>query len=151
MIFYYLFLGALATTSLAESFSAWENVKQGPPDAILGIAQAFRECPDGRKVNVCVGAYRDEEGKAWVLPSVRKAEELMMKDDEVKDYLPIEGDSGYIEKALKFAYGADQDLSCVAGVQTLSGTGACRVGGQFLAQFAPNKNILIPTPTWGNQ
>jgi len=102
-------------------------------------------------VNICVGAYRDTDGKPWILPSVRKAEEMMLADNtENKEYLPIEGDSAYVEKALKFAYGANAPLERIAGVQTLSGTGACRVGGQFLADFYPNRNIYVPDPTWGN-
>jgi aspartate aminotransferase len=51
---------------------------------------------------------------------------------------------------LKFAYGADADLDSIAGVQTLSGTGACRIGGQFLSTFLPGRSIYIPVPTWGN-
>jgi aspartate aminotransferase len=124
----------------------------GPPDAILGIAQAFRACTDDRKVNVCVGAYRDEKGQPWVLPSVRAAETKMMSTiSENKEYLPIEGDADFIQKALQFAYGADAPLDRIAGVQTLSGTGACRIGGTFLAKFLPaNTKIYIPVPTWGN-
>lgn len=129
----------------------WSQVPEGPPDAILGIAQAFRAAPDEYKVNVCVGAYRDTKGMPWVLPSVRRAEEMMLADEnENKEYLPIEGDQAYVAKALKFAYGADAPLERIAGVQTLSGTGACRVGGQFLSDFYPNKNIYVPDPTWGN-
>jgi aspartate aminotransferase len=68
-----------------------------------------------------------------------------------KEYLPIEGDVDFIRMALAFAYGKKQDLDRVAGVQTLSGTGACRIGGQFLAQFYKgNPCICIPNPTWGN-
>jgi aspartate aminotransferase len=156
----FLFLLAAATSrSLADSFpvdasstqtSAWKNLKAGPPDAILGIAQAFRESQDPRKVNVCVGAYRDAQGKSWVLPSVRQAEAGILAEED-KDYLPIEGDAGFIEQALRFAYGEDEDLKCIAGVQTLSGTGACRIGGAFLANFWPGqRKIYIPTPTWGN-
>ncbi len=130
--------------------SIWNDVPTGPPDAILGIAQAFRACEDERKVNVCVGAYRDSSGKPWVLPSVRAAEEQMLGSDENKEYLPIEGDEAFVEKALKFAYGADAPLERIAGVQTLSGTGACRIGGEFLAQFYPGKPIYLPVPTWGN-
>jgi len=140
---------ALSTSSSAVG--AWTNVEAGPPDPILGIAEAFRACTDERKVNVCVGAYRDGDGKSWVLPSVVEAEKRMMADGEVKDYLPIEGDSEYIKRALTFAYGVKEDLDLIAGVQTLSGTGACRIGGKFLANFWPgNRQILIPTPTWGN-
>jgi len=122
----------------------------GAPDAILGIAQAFKAAEDPQKVNVCVGAYRTTEGLPWVLPSVRRAEELLLEQNDNKEYLPIEGDSAYIEKALKFAYGANAPLDRIAGVQTLSGTGACRIGGAFLAQFLPGRTIYIPDPTWGN-
>jgi len=132
------------------SISIWNDVPMGPPDAILGIAQAFRACVDERKVNICVGAYRDASGKPWVLPSVRAAEEKILANDENKEYLPIEGDQDFVEKALRFAYGPDAPLERIAGVQTLSGTGACRIGGEFLAKFYPGKPIFLPVPTWGN-
>lgn len=139
-----------ASPSKASISTIWEDVPQGPPDAILGIAQNFRACEDERKVNVCVGAYRDGNGQPWVLPSVRAAEQKMLEASENKEYLPIEGDQAFVEKALKFIYGADAPLERIAGVQTLSGTGACRIGGKFLATFYPGKPILLPVPTWGN-
>lgn len=143
---------AFPTTAVdGKAASLWKEVPQGPPDAILGIAQAFQACEDPKKVNVCVGAYRTAEGKPWVLPSVRRAEEKMLEDNDIKEYLPIEGDKGFVEKALKFAYGAEAPMDRIAGVQTLSGTGACRIGGEFLARFSPGpKTIYIPDPSWGN-
>jgi aspartate aminotransferase len=156
-----LLLVAFTSASQANSFSLetktatpqatlWKDLEQGPPDAILGIAQAFKTSTDPRKVNVCVGAYRDTDGQPWVLPSVRQAEHQLLDSNDNKEYLPIEGDAAFCEKALQFAYGADVDLDTIAGVQTLSGTGACRIGGQFLSTFLPNRAIYIPTPTWGN-
>ena len=141
---------APVSSSLVDTL--WEPIPQGPPDAILGIARAFAACNDPRKVNVCVGAYRDAHGQPWVLPSVRAAEQNLLQTNEPKEYLPIEGDSVFIEKALQFAYGSNVDLSNIAGVQTLSGTGACRIGGRFLAQHLPSwsRTIYIPVPTWGN-
>jgi len=142
-----------STTKPASTTTAsfWRDVEEGPPDAILGIAQAFRECDDPLKVNICVGAYRDAQGRPWVLPSVRAAEELLLANNDNKEYLPIEGDAAFVEKALRFAYGGDTDLTKIAGVQTLSGTGACRIGGHFLANFWPGRRtIYIPVPTWGN-
>jgi aspartate aminotransferase len=139
---------SVPSTTLAASL--WDDVVMGPPDAILGIAGAFRSCTDERKVNVCIGAYRDENGQPWVLPSVRQAEDKMIQANENKEYLPIEGDQAFVEKALKFAYGQDAPLERIAGVQTLSGTGACRIGGKFLANFYPGKSIYLPVPTWGN-
>lgn len=129
----------------------WNDVPMGPPDAILGIAQAFRQCTDPRKVNVCVGAYRDDSGKPYVLPSVRLAEKKLWEDMEVKEYLPIEGDKEYLAEAMEFAYGKDMDIdNHVAAVQTLSGTGACAIGGRFLKHFWTDRPIYVPDPTWGN-
>lgn len=50
----------------------WDNVKMGPPDVILGITEAYKKDSSPNKVNLGVGAYRDDEGKPFVLPSVRK-------------------------------------------------------------------------------
>lgn len=44
----------------------------GPPDAILGITEAFKKDQNPKKVNLGAGAYRDDNGKPYVLPSVRK-------------------------------------------------------------------------------
>lgn len=44
----------------------------GPPDAILGITEAFKRDTDPKKANLGVGAYRDDDGKPFILPSVRK-------------------------------------------------------------------------------
>jgi aspartate aminotransferase len=70
----------------------------------------------------------------------------------MKEYLPIEGDKDFIECAMKFAYGKDMDIDHhIAAVQSLSGTGACMLGGQFLAQFWGDQHaIYVPDPTWGN-
>ena len=71
-----------------------------------------------------------------------------MLTTENKEYLPIDGDQAFVEKALRFAYGADAPLERIAGVQTLSGTGACRIGGQFLSNFYTNRNIYVPDRTY---
>lgn len=127
------------------------SIPMGPPDAILGIAQAFRECKDPNKVNICVGAYRDADGNPWVLPSVRAAEQKMLESDVKKEYAPIDGDANYVSLALKFAYGAGLDMATTAAVQTLSGTGACRIGGEFFSRFLPKgTKMYVPSPTWGN-
>jgi hypothetical protein len=140
---------SISSTMTEQHFTT--DIPMGPPDSILGIAAAFRGCTDPNKVNVCVGAYRDSDGKPWVLPSVRSAEQRMIDQNANKEYAPIEGDSAYVELAVKFAYGDDVDLSKLAAVQTLSGTGACRVGGEFFSRFLPKgTKIYLPDPTWGN-
>jgi aspartate aminotransferase len=59
-----------------------------------------------------------------------------------------------VAKALEFAYGADSAPLAeqrVAAAQTLSGTGACRVGGAFFAKcLGRGTPIYVSDPTWGN-
>ena len=52
--------------------SAWTQVEQGPPDAILGITEAFKKDTNPNKMNLGAGAYRDDDGKPYVLPSIKK-------------------------------------------------------------------------------
>jgi len=82
---------------------------------------------------------------------VRAAERILLDDPtQNKEYLPIDGDKEFVDAALRFAYGEETPQEHLAGVQTLSGTGACRIGGAFLNQFWPRHPIYIPDPTWGN-
>ena len=43
----------------------------GPPDAILGVTEAFKRDPNPKKMNLGVGAYRDDNNKPYILPSVK--------------------------------------------------------------------------------
>ena len=83
-------------------------------------------------MNVSVGAYRQDNGKPWVLPSVLKAEERVMAAGMNKEYAPIHGVDDFVKLARGFALGASSPAlqdERVASVQSLSGTGACRVIG----------------------
>ncbi|PWN95002.1 putative aspartate aminotransferase mitochondrial precursor [Tilletiopsis washingtonensis] len=145
---------AAAAPAVARAKSTWASVAAGPPDAILGVTEAFKRDTDKRKINLGVGAYRDQDGKPYVLPSVRKAEEQVLAALWDKEYLPITGLANFTANAAKLAYGgASAPLSegRVAITQSISGTGALRIGGEFLARHFPgNKTIFLPTPSWGN-
>ena len=39
----------------------------GPPDAILGITEAYKKDPNPKKVNLGAGTYRDDDGKPWYM------------------------------------------------------------------------------------
>eukprot|EP00475_Leptophrys_vorax_P031090 TRINITY_DN4699_c0_g1_i3.p1 TRINITY_DN4699_c0_g1~~TRINITY_DN4699_c0_g1_i3.p1 ORF type:complete len:413 (+),score=85.50 TRINITY_DN4699_c0_g1_i3:262-1500(+) len=70
------------------------------------------------------------------------------------EYAPIEGDAKFVELALKLAYGEDSQFlkdGRVAGIQSLSGTGALRLLGAFIERFSQKKPVVyVPNPTWGN-
>lgn len=131
----------------------WSNVQQGPPDAILGVTEAFKRDQNPQKINLGAGAYRDDNGKPYVLPSVIQAENQLIKKNLDKEYAPISGISEFCNEAIKLALTSESSVikdKCYASIQSISGTGALRVGGEFLQKYAPYKTIWVPIPTWGN-
>ena len=50
----------------------FSHVQMAPPDPILGTAIAFKNDPNKDKVNLGIGAYRDEEGKPYVFKIVKE-------------------------------------------------------------------------------
>ncbi|KAK0705477.1 pyridoxal phosphate-dependent transferase [Lasiosphaeris hirsuta] len=131
--------------------STWANVPQGPP-AILGITEAFNADSFNQKINLGVGAYRDDKGKPHLLPSVQKAEKLIFDSRLFKEYAGITGIPAFTKAAAVLAYGKDSSaLDRLAITQSISGTGALRIGGAFLERHYPGaKKIYIPNPSWAN-
>lgn len=75
-----LFSNQLLTSNMntLRSASWFAGVKMGPPDAILGITEAYKRDSNSQKVNLGVGAYRDDAGKPFILSSVLKAEQKIL-------------------------------------------------------------------------
>ncbi|KAF7347784.1 Aspartate aminotransferase [Mycena venus] len=137
-----------------RSVSTWSAVPAGPPDPILGVTEAFKADKDPRKINLGVGAYRDDKGKPYVLDCVKKAESILEASQQDKEYLPITGFADFTKNAVKLAYGADSaplKAGSISATQSISGTGALRIGAAFLARHYPHaKVVYLPSPTWGN-
>ena len=72
--------------------SQFVHVPMAPTDPILGLTVGFKNDKNPKKVNLGVGAYRDNNGKPYVFPVVRKAEQKIVADATLdKEYLPIDG------------------------------------------------------------
>lgn len=141
------------------ALNAWRNVPLGPPDAILGITEAFRADPSSQKINLGVGAYRDDSGNPFVLSSVKRAEERLLKSGANHEYTGIAGVPEFLSLTAKLALGGGCSALAegrVAVVQSISGTGALRLAGEFIRRFynfnsqQHTSTVYIPTPTWGN-
>ena len=57
---------------LSLNSSVWAGVQMGPPDAILGVTEAFKKDQNPQKINLGVGAYRGDDGKPFILDCVKK-------------------------------------------------------------------------------
>lgn len=136
------------------STSKWADIKLAPPDKILGLNAMFRSDENPKKISLGVGAYRDDKGKPFILNSIREAEKRIFNANMDHEYAGIEGVQDFVDLSLEFAYGMNAPVlkeKRVAAVQTLSGTGACRLTGEFLATFVgKGKKLYMPNPTWGN-
>lgn len=129
--------------------SFFQDVAQLPEDPIFNLTALFKKDTCPQKVNLGVGAYQDAEGKPYVLMCVRRLEEELVRKKLSKDYLPIQGSPDYIEESLKLIFGADAPFDRIFGAQTIGGTGALRVGGEYLSQHF-KKPIYISDPSWAN-
>lgn len=54
--------------------SIWSSVPLAPPDKILGLNEMFKNDAFPQKINLGVGAYRDDIGRPLVLNAIKTAE-----------------------------------------------------------------------------
>ena len=137
-------------SSPASLFSA---VEMAPRDPILGITEAFAADTNPQKVNLGVGVYYDDNGKLPLLKCVQAAEKAMTDDPKARGYLPIDGIAAYDSAAKALVFGADSEpvtSGRVATVQGVGGTGALKIGADFLKKLNPNAKVLISDPSWEN-
>lgn len=123
-----------------------------PDDPILSLPIDFAMDPRPLKVNLGIGVYKTAEGASLVLNSVRKAESMIIQKNLPKDYLPIEGDKEFLTCGLQLLFGAEYPFlpqSNLFSCQTIGGTGALRVGADFLSRNI-SRTIFIPQPSWPN-
>ena len=139
--------------SQSHSASLLSAIEMAPRDPILGITEAFNADKNPNKVNLGVGVYYDDNGKVPLLDCVRKAEAQLMEKASPRTYLPIEGLAAYDKAVQELVFGADsavvQEKRAIT-VQALGGTGALKLGADFLKRFSPNAQVWISDPSWEN-
>jgi len=141
------------STSVPQSMSLFTAVELAPRDPILGLSEQFNADPRPNKVNLGVGVYYDEDGKLPLLACVAAAEAQMAAAHKPRGYLPIDGIAAYDRAVQKLVFGADGALvraQRIATVQAVGGTGALKVGADFLQRLNPGAQVLISDPSWEN-
>ncbi|KAL2430774.1 Aspartate aminotransferase, cytoplasmic [Exophiala dermatitidis] len=162
----------MSAASTAERFFGPESVPQAPKDPLYSLVSAYEADESKNKVDLGVGAYRDDNGRPWILPVVKKAEHLYYNDDKIDhEYLPIAGLADFNSASQRLILGADspaivENRVCApfpyspdfplsndqkaCTFQAISGTGAVHLGGLLLAKFfpCPTPTIHVSTPSW---
>ena len=133
--------------------SLFERVELAPADPILGVGEAYTRDERPEKVNLGVGVYLDEMGRIPLLECVARAEERLVAAHKPHTYLPIDGLPGYVTTVRELVFGADSPAVVegrVVTVQSLGGTGALKLGADFIRTLTPDTTVLIPDPSWEN-
>ena len=123
-------------------------------DPILSLMERFKEDPRSDKVNLSIGLYYNEDGIIPRLQAVAEAEaRLNAQPHGASVYLPMEGLNSYRDAIAPLLFGAEHPVLAqkrVATIQTLGGSGALKVGADFLKRYFPDSGVWVSDPTWEN-
>ncbi|WP_029686466.1 aromatic amino acid transaminase [Tatumella saanichensis] len=132
----------------------FQHVEPYGGDPILTLMEKYKQDPRVAKVNLSIGLYYNEEGVVPQLQAVVDAEKrLAVNAREASIYLPMEGMSAYRQAIINLLFGAGHPLAesgRIACIQTLGGSGALKVGADFLKTYFPDSELWVSDPTWEN-
>ena len=119
----------------------------------MGVAaELIMEAP--LKINLGPGAYLDDNGRPWILPSVAGAEKAMAVNHPGHEYLPILGLPAFRQASARVIFGESSlflSSPRLATLQTISGTGAVHIAAQFIKLFLDaNAKVYVSDPSWSN-
>jgi aspartate/tyrosine/aromatic aminotransferase len=128
----------------------FETLTAAPPDAILGITEAFNRDTNPEKINLSVGVYQDASGGTPVLQCVKQAEQKLLQNEKSKTYLGIDGLPDFCNDVRRLVFGDAVSSDSIAVAQTPGGTGGLRVACDFLANHYVGSRVWYSNPTWAN-
>jgi len=128
----------------------FEHVETYPGDPILSLMDDYQRDPRTDKVNLSIGFYYDEQGQVPVLESVRQARaRLDARAEAANLYLPMDGLADFRQAVQRYLF-ADADSERIVTLQSVGGSGALRVGADFLKRYYPHSRVWVSDPTWDN-
>ena len=133
--------------------SLFAAAELAPRDPLLGLTEGFNADTRPAKVNLGVGVYCDDNGKVPLLGAVRAAEKARLEAAPARGYQPIDGLAAYNQAVQTLMFGADSPLlkdGRVVTIEALGGTGALKVGADYLKRLLPGSSVYISDPSWEN-
>lgn len=131
----------------------FKHLKAVPGDPLLALIVAHQQDPNPKKVDLGVGVYKDDLGRTPILESVKKAEAIMVANEETKAYLGVYGAADFAPLIQTLLLGADSDVikqGRIQSTQTPGGTGALKVAADFISANLAGARLFVSDPTWGN-
>lgn len=123
-------------------------------DPILSLMEAFKTDTRAGKVNLSIGLCYNEQGMVQALESVETMRRRYLENSSGPSlYLPMDGLAGYCHEIQKLIFGAESPLLAaqrIATIQTIGGSGALKIGADFLFRWFPHATVWVSNPTWEN-
>lgn len=130
------------------------HVESYAGDPILSLMETFGKDPRADKVNLSIGLYYDAQGCIPRLAAAITAQQQLAEGEQTASvYLPMEGLAAYRQAVQTLLFGADNPAvlaNRVATIQTVGGSGALKVGADFLKYAFPESQVWVSDPTWEN-
>lgn len=131
----------------------FQNVDYFAGDPILSLVEKFKADTNPKKVNLGIGVYYDNDGILPVLECVKVAEAQIANPVQPRPYLPMEGLAGHRLACQELLFGKDSKVlqeKRVATIATIGGSGALKIGAEFINQWFAHAKCYVSDPTWGN-
>ena len=93
------------TNQTSLEYNEFGHVKARPADPILGLTNAFKADKDPKKVNLGIGAYRDNNGKPYIFPVVKKVELEIVNDKSLDKEYAVDGVPDFLVGSRMVAFG----------------------------------------------
>ncbi len=124
-----------------------------PADPLLGLSELYRQDPNANKIDLGVGVYKDDAGRAQIMAAVKAAEQRWLAQEDSKAYIAPGGDDEFIQAMANLLLGAENAAladSRLSAIQTPGGSGALRIAAEFILRCNPHATLWLPDPTWVN-
>jgi len=132
----------------------FQHVDTYAGDPILSLMEEFGKDERQQKVNLSIGLYYNEDSIVPQLNAVKTAyKQIEPTNNKVKLYLPMDGLKSYNQATQALILGQNSSArhaGRAVTIQTLGGSGALKVGADFLKKYFPESDIWVSQPTWEN-
>lgn len=132
----------------------FQHVDSYAGDPILSLMEEFGKDERTQKINLSIGLYYNEDNIVPQLNAIKAAyKNIAVTNDQVKLYLPMDGLKSYNQATQALVLGQDSPVrrdGRAVTIQTLGGSGALKVGADFLKKYFPESDVWMSQPTWEN-
>lgn len=131
----------------------FKHLKAVSGDPLLALIVAHKQDTNPKKIDLGVGVYKDDNGATPILNSVKKAEAILLEQEDSKSYLGIYGATEFEAIIQNLILGENSPLIAserIRSTQTPGGTGALKVAADFISANLKDARLWVSDPTWGN-